>query len=136
MLDIDTSSRTEQRKFGLVMAAAIVVLGLIRYALHGFAQFPMWFFVMAGAFAVLGLAVPQALKPVLIVWLKFALVLNWVMTHILLTIVYWLVIAPMGTVMRIFSEDPLKRKWLPKEQSYWESPEEQPAELEHWRNQF
>lgn len=136
MLDIDTSNRTEQQKFGLVMAAVIVVLGLIRYTLHGFAHFPVWFFVVAGAFAFFGLVLPRALKPVLIVWLKFALVLNWIMTHVLLTIVYWLVIVPMGIIMRVFSEDPLKRKWLAKTDSYWEAPEEQPTELEHWRNQF
>ncbi len=118
------------------MAGAIVALGLIQYAIHGFSHFPLYFFVVAGIFAFLGLVAPITLKPVLIIWLKLATVLNWVMTHVLLTIVYWLVIAPMGIVMRIFSEDPLKRKWLPKDQSYWESPEEQPAELEHWRNQF
>ena len=136
MLDIDTSSRTEQRKFGLVMAVAISVLGLLRYAIHGFAQFPLWFFVVAGVFAFFGLVWPRALKPVLIVWMKFALVLNWVMTRILLTVVYWVVIVPMGIIMGLFSEDPLKRKWLAKTDSYWEAPEEQPTELEQWRNQF
>ncbi len=136
MLDINTSSKTEQRKFGLVMAAAIVVLGLIRFALRGFAQFPVWFFVVAAVFAILGLLLPRALKPVLIVWLKFAILLNWVMTHLLLTIVYLVIIAPMGMIMRLFSEDPLKRARLPQEQSYWETPEEQPKEFARYRDQF
>ncbi len=136
MLDINTSSRTEQRKFGLVMAAAIVVLGLIRYAFHGFAQFPMYFFAVAGVFAFFGLVWPGALKPVFIVWIKFALVLNWIVTHLMLTIIYWAIIIPMGIAMRLFSDDPLKRKWLPHDTSYWEAPEEQPEEFERWRNQF
>ncbi|HDP34815.1 MAG TPA: hypothetical protein ENN29_06865 [Candidatus Hydrogenedentes bacterium] len=136
MLDIDTSSRTEQRKFGLMMAAAIIVIGLIRFALHGFAHFPVWFFVVAGAFACFGLLLPRALQPVFVVWIKFALVLNWLVTHLMLTVMYWLIIVPMGVVMRLFSEDPLKRKWLPKTDSYWEAPEEQPEEFERWRNQF
>ena len=136
MLDIDTSSRTEQRKFGLVMAAAIVVLGLIRYALHGFAHFPLYFFAVAAVFAFFGLVWPRALKPVFVVWIKFALLLNWLVTHVMLTIIYWLVIAPMGIVMRLFSDDPLKRAWQPSAASYWEEPEEQPSDIERWRNQF
>ena len=118
------------------MAVAISVLGLIRYAIHGFAHLPVWFFVVAGVFAFFGLVFPKALQPVLIVWMKFALALNWVMTRVLLTVTYWVVIVPMGIVMRLFSEDPLKRKWLAATESYWETPEEPPAELEHWRNQF
>ena len=136
MIDIDTSSKSEQRKFGLVMAAAIAVLGLVRYAFHGFQQFPLWFFIVAALFAGFGLLCPRALKPVLIVWLKFALVLNWIVTHVLLTIVYFCVIIPMGIAMRLFSEDPLKRNWLPAGESYWEAPEEQPEEFDRYRNQF
>ncbi len=136
MLDIDTSSRSEQRKFGLVMAAAIIILGLIRYAFHGFAQFPIYFFAVAAVFAFFGLVWPRALKPVFIGWIKFALVLNWIVTHLLLTVVYWGIIVPMGIAMRLFSEDPMKRKWLPPDASYWEEPEEQPEEFERWRNQF
>ena len=140
MLDIDTSSRTEQRKFGLVMAAAISIIGLlraaIRYALHGTLANPVWFFIVAAPFLVLGLLFPKALKPVFDVWIKFALVLNWIVTHVALTIVYFLIIVPMGLAMRLFSEDPLKRRWLPKTDSYWEPPEEQPEEFERYRNQF
>lgn len=140
MLDIDTSSRTEQRKFGFVMAAAICILGLlragIRFFLHGTAAFPVWFFVVAAPFLVLGLVWPRALKPVFDVWIKFALVLNWIITHVALTFVFWLSIVPMGIFMRLFSADPLKRRWLPRTETYWEEPEEQPAEFDRYRNQF
>ncbi len=140
MLDIDTSSRTEQRKFGLVMAAAIFILGLlrmaIRFALHGTFANPVWFFVVALPFLVLGLLWPRGLKPLFVVWIKFALVLNWIVTHVLLTIMYYLVIMPMGLMMRLFSEDPLKRRRLPQTESYWEEPEAQPEEFEGYLNQF
>ena len=136
MLDIDTSSRTEQRKFGLVMAGAILFFSLLRYGIHGFANFPVWSFVVAAVFVFFGLVFPRALQPVFMVWMKFSLLLNWVMTRILLTVVYWIIIVPMGVVMQIFSEDPLKRKWLKKGDTYWDEPETQPTELERWRNQF
>lgn len=140
MLDIDTSSKTEQRKFGLVMAAAISILGLlravIRFALHGTLANPLWFFIVAVPFLALGLIWPKGLKPVFVAWIKLALVLNWIVTHVLLTVVFFLIIIPMGIVMRLFSEDPLKRKWLPQANSYWEEPEEQPEAFDRYLNQF
>ena len=140
MLDIDTSSKTEQRKFGLVMAAAIVILGLlrgtIRFALHGAFANPLWFFVVAAPFLALGLLWPRGLKPVFVAWIKFALVLNWVITHLLLTVFFFLIVVPMGLCMRLFSKDPLKRKWLPASETYWEPAEEQPEELERYRHLF
>ncbi|OQB35004.1 MAG: hypothetical protein BWY09_02474 [Candidatus Hydrogenedentes bacterium ADurb.Bin179] len=140
MIDIDTSSKTEQRKFGLVMAAAFAILGLlrtaIRFALHGTFANPAWFFVVAAPFLVLGLLWPKGLKPLFVVWIKLALVLNWIVTHVLLTVVFFLIIVPMGILMRLFSDDPLKRKWLPQANSYWEEPEEQPEAFDRYLNQF
>lgn len=140
MLDIDVSSKTEQRKFGLVMAAALCVLGLLRSAIrwfiHGSAPFPLWFFIVAAPFAIAALIYPRLLKPVLAVWIKFALAINWVVTHFLLTILFFMVIVPMGITLRLIAEDPLKRKWLPTNETYWEPPEEQPEEFERYRQQF
>ncbi|MCX5758909.1 MAG: hypothetical protein NTU83_10470 [Candidatus Hydrogenedentes bacterium] len=68
-MKLDSSSRTEQRKFGLLMAGVTTMVGLIRWALHGFAVLPVNFFGVAVAFLVLGLAAPPVLRPVLIVWM-------------------------------------------------------------------
>lgn len=136
MIDIDTSSKKEQRKFGLVMAVAISVLGLVRYAFHGFAQFPLWFFMVAAIFALLGLIAPRALRPVLAGWIKFAIALNWLMTRVLLGIAFFLMITPVRFIIHFFGEDPLKRKWLPDAPTYWEEPEEQPEDFDRYRNQF
>ncbi len=136
MKKLDTSSRVEQRKFGLLMAAAISVVGCIRWGLHGFEHIPTYFFAVAAVFLVLGLAVPKVLEPLFVVWMKFAEVLNWVMTRLLLSVAFFLLITPVRILVAIFSEDPLKRKWLPSSESYWEAAEEQPKELKDYRNQF
>jgi hypothetical protein len=136
MMHIDTSSRSEQRKFGLVMAVAIAALGVLRWAIHGFAHFPLYFFVVAAVFAGLGLLFPRALKPVFVVWMKFAEGMNWVMTRLLLGIAFYVMITPTRLLIRLFGEDPLKRDWHPDADTYWEDAEEQPAELERYLNQF
>ncbi len=136
MIDIDTSSKSEQRKFGIVMGIAISVLGLIRFALHGFEHIPTNFFIVAAVFFLLGLIVPKVLQPIFVIWMKFALALNWVMTRVLLTLAFYLMITPVRVLVQIFSEDPLKRQWPPVGESFWEEPEEQPEEFDRYRNQF
>ena len=135
-MNIDTSDRKQQRNFGIVMAVAITVVGLIRWALHGFAALPMWFFYVAAAFLVLGLAAPRVLQPVLYVWIKFGLVMNWVMTRVLLTVAFFVLIVPTRAGLWIAGKDPLNRAWDPQAATYWEPAEEQPAELDRYRNQF
>lgn len=132
----DTSSKKEQRKFGLVMAVAIAALGIIRWAWHGFAHSPFYFLAVAAVFLLLGLVAPRALKPVFVAWIKFAIVLNWIMVRLFLTLAFYLMFTPVRLIINFFSEDPLKRQWLPPDQSYWEEPEKQPQELRDYRNQF
>jgi len=138
MLEIDTSDRNEQRKFGLVMGAAITVVGLIRWAFHGFAttDVPVWFFAVAAVFAALGLVLPRALQPVFIAWIKLAIVLNWIMTRVFLSLAFYLMITPVRVCIALFGDDPLKRKWAGQDESYWEEPDEQPEDVRRYRQMF
>jgi len=136
LIDIDTSDKKEQRKFGLVMGAAIALLGGARYALHGFETVPANFFIVAGVFAALGLVAPKALQPVFVAWMKLALVLNWVMTRVFLAFAFYCVITPTRFFVTLFGEDPLKRAYLPESESYWEEPDDQPDDLASYKNQF
>jgi hypothetical protein len=137
VIDIDTSNKTEQRKFGIVMAIAIVIIGVVRWAIHGFAGGPPYYFMaVAAPFLVLGILFPKGLQPVFVLWMKLAVVLNWIMTRLLLSIVFYLMISPVRLVRFLFAEDPLKRKWLAQAASYWEEPEEQPEEFDRYRNQY
>lgn len=137
-VDIDTGSRKEQRNFGLVMAAALALLGLVRWALRGFAavSMPTWLWGAALVFLGFALAFPRALEPVFRAWMALARALNWVMTRVMLTLVFYGMITPIRGLMRLFSGDPLKREWLPSGDSYWEAPEAQPETLDAYRNQF
>ena len=136
MLQVDTSSKKEQRKFGIVMAVAITILGLLRWAIHGFHEFPVIFIAVAAVFLALGLIAPKVLQPVLKVWMRFAEAVNWVMTRLLLTVAFFGMIVPVRIIIHFFSDDPLKRAWNAPGETYWEAPDEQPAEFERYLNQF
>lgn len=139
MIDIDVTSRSEQRKFGLVMAAAILILGVLRSAWHH-GLWPMavpWgFLAVAAVFAGLGLIAPGVLRLVLVVWIRFAEGLNWLITRLLLIIVFVFLLTPMGLWFRLRRQDPLKRSFLPPGCSYWEPPEEVDTSLQGFRKQY
>lgn len=136
--NIDTSDRTEQRKFGLVLAVAFVILGTIRWALHGFdtEALPWPLYTIAVFFFLPGLVYPPVLRPVFILWIKLAIVLNWIMTRVVLTLAFVFMITPTRVMITLFGDDPLKRKWHPEAETYWEAPEDQPKELERYHQQF
>ena len=66
--------------------------------------------IIALMFIGLGLVVPVMLKPLYFVWMTFAAILGWVMTRVILSIVFYLIITPIGLVTRIIGEDFLALK--------------------------
>ena len=74
---------------------------------------------LGAALIVLGLTVPVLLKPVYRVWMALAVVLGFVMTRVILTVVYYLIMTPIGLIMRLLGKDPLHRRLDPGASSYW-----------------
>ena len=141
MINIDTSDRKEQRKFGVVMAVAFVLLGVLRMGVHyvRFGEtggYPWILAYIAAPFLVLGMFTPGLLRPVFVAWMKFALAINWIVTRVALTVVFFALIVPTRGILILLRKDPLNRAWAPEAESYWEEPEEQPEGLDRYRNQF
>lgn len=136
MLEVDINDSREQRKFGLSTAAVLAVIGLLRFALHHFAHVPYILWTLALAFAVLGLFLPAAMKPVLKVAVPLAEKMNWLMTHVVLFVAFYLLITPAALIYRWTAGDPLHRKWDPAASTYWEDAEVIPNGLQEYKNQF
>ena len=68
---------------------------------------------------VLGPAAPRILRLPYKAWMALALVLGYVMTRVLLTAVFVLIVTPLGIAMRLSGRDPMQRKRDPDRASYW-----------------
>ena len=105
------------RKFGLVVGGVFAALGIIVLLRHK-AHWP--YFVWPGAALVLfGAIFPRALKYVYIAWMSVAFVLGFVVSHVILTLFFFLVITPIGLVARLFGKDFLSLKLDRHAASYW-----------------
>lgn len=116
----DATQMGSDRAFGLTFA---VVAGLVCafLAWHGSANA----FVAGGvALAFLGaaLVMPFVLRPLNVVWFRFGLLLHAVTTPIVLSVLFFITVTPIGLIMRVFGKTPLQLRPTEAE-SYWSSRE-------------
>jgi hypothetical protein len=116
-MDVHTKTKSELRKFGLTIGVAFAIFGGLLF----WRDKPFWIYLefVAAAFILAALLVPGLLRPVERIWMKVAHILGIVMTHIILTLAYFLVITPIGLIMRLFGRDPMRRKFDRSASSYW-----------------
>lgn len=113
----DAGSAEALRRFGFVMAGALGTLGAIAWW-RGRAV-ALWLLAVACVFLLVGLARPRWLGPVERVWMKFADLLGFVMTGVVLTLTFALVFTPIGLVRRLFGVDSLGLRYDRAKVSYW-----------------
>ena len=122
------------RRFGLTMGAAFIVIGGIR-ALLGHVHSEWW---LGAGLVVAFFAIfwPVALTPFNRLWLKLGLVLNKIVNPIVMTLLFGSTIVPIGALMRLRGKDPLRLRLRPDAASYWIEREPPEPALEAMKNQF
>ncbi|HYC57685.1 MAG TPA: SxtJ family membrane protein [Candidatus Binatia bacterium] len=68
---------------------------------------------------VLGIAAPQALRPIFVGWMVAAFPIGWTISHLLLGAIYYLLLTPLGLIMRALGYDPMHRAFDRQASSYW-----------------
>lgn len=107
----------EVRKFGLLFAALGVLAGAYM-AWKGIRG--LWIPLgLAGVFLLSGLGMPRVLRPFYLVWMRFASILGWINTRLVLTAFFFLVLTPIGLVLRMMGKDLLDKSIDRRVRSYW-----------------
>ncbi len=115
--ELKTDPRT-LRKFGWLVGGVLCALGLW-LLFRGRAAHP-WFWAMGGALVLLGTILPRALKRVYLAWMALALLLGFIVSHVVLTLFFYLVITPVGLIARLLARKDFLRLRLDRQAaSYW-----------------
>ena len=77
------------------------------------------FFAAALFLLFFGAVRPSVLTPVYKAWMTMAFMMGWVMTRVILTALFTLVITPIGLLLRIMGKDLLDRRFREKKDTYW-----------------
>ena len=102
-MHIEIPDKKGLRDFGLITGGLFVALFGLLFPWLFSLDIPIWPFNLAGVLWILALLIPQALKPVYTVWMSFALILGWINTRIILTLVFYIIITPMRLIMLLFA---------------------------------
>jgi hypothetical protein len=122
-----------RRRFGLTVGGILCALALIFFLRHKH-HIPYRVCLTAGpTLLVAGLVAPVLLGPVEKVWMALARVLGFINSRILLSVVFFLLVAPVALLLKLLGRDPLARRRDPKASSYWlpHPPAEDPQRYKH-----
>ena len=90
--------------------------------------------IFALVVGVPGLFFPRVLKPIFVGWMILAFPIGWLVSHVILFLIYWSVFVPIGFILRRMGHDPLRLR-KPAGDSYWELKTQQTS-LRRYLKQF
>lgn len=129
-----TAFRTE-REFGLIVGGVFTLIGAWWWYRARFVTAGEVLVLLGTLLIALGLIAPRALKYPSKAWMFLAEILGFVSTRIILALVFFLIITPIGVIKRVFGWDPLGRRAAPAE-SYWRPYPERQRNTRHYEKMF
>ena len=107
---------SSNKSFGILFFIVFVLISIWPVIQGG--SLRIWPIPIALIFLILGLINSKLLNPLNIVWVKFGELLGRIIAPIVMSIIYFLIITPIGLFMRLMGKDFLKIKFSNR-QSYW-----------------
>ena len=108
---------SSNKSFGLVFFFVFLIISF--YPLINGGEPRYWSIVLSFIFLTLGLLNSSILSPLNKLWFKFGLFLGKIISPIIMGIIFFLVVTPIGLIMRFLGKDVLNLKLNKKKNSYW-----------------
>lgn len=118
MNQLSNLNRKDLRSFGILIGVFFVIIFGIFSPWIRTHSFPKWPWILASIFWSLAILSPNTLRPIYKVWMRIGLVLGNINTSVILGIVFYGLMFPMGILMRLFRSDPLSREFSSNLQTY------------------
>ena len=113
---MDEVKISSNRSFGIVFFIVFLFIALYPLTYNG--EIRIWSAIISIIFLILGLLNSKILAPLNKLWFKFGIFLGKIISPIIMGIIFFLVVTPIGLTMRIFGKDVLNLKYN-KNKSYW-----------------
>ena len=127
MDDVKISSN---RNFGIVFFLVFLIIAI--YPLLNDGEIRKWSLIISVIFLILGLINSKILNPINKLWFKFGIFLGKIISPLVMGVIFFIVITPIGLLMRLLNKDLLNLKFN-KTSSYWIEKTEPKSKM---KNQF
>ena len=128
------SERSDIRNFGFIIGIIFLIIG----------GFLFWkekesfqiFLTIGAVLCVFSVVIPVILKPIYWIWMIFATILGWIMTRVILSLLFYVVLTSIGLTLRLFGKQFLELRWDKSKESYWNFRTEEHLKKENYEKQF
>ena len=117
MIDRVDATPKKVRSFGILFG--FLFLAVATYLFYRERTAWVWLASLGIFFILAGIAIPSVLRPVYVLWMKFAFLLAWINTRLILGIFFYCVLTPLGLLLRIMGKDLLEKRIDRNAKSYW-----------------
>jgi len=116
------------RNFGLTFGTVFLILASLKGSVA--------YIMISSVFYLLALVSPLSLSTPNKLWTKFGVILNSITTPIFMAVVFYLIVMPIGIIMRARGHNPLKLQFDKKTSTYWINAEIKSHEYKSMKQQF
>jgi len=109
-------NKSSNKSFGVVFFLFFLVIGL--YPLLNNGNIKILFIIISFLFLILGLINSKILTPLNNLWFKFGIILGQIVSQIIMLIIFFIIVTPIGYILRFMNKDVLNLKFN-KDNTYW-----------------
>ena len=124
---MDNVKISSNRSFGIVFFVVFLLLAL--YPLTYGGEIRIWSLILSIIFLILGLLNSKILAPLNKLWFKFGIFLSKIISPLIMGIIFFFVVTPIGLIMRIFGKDVLNLKLDKNKKTYWTLKKKIPSKM-------
>lgn len=106
-------------KGGVTLGLVILIAGLLLYFVSLYKMTGIYTGAVGIVLILVSFFAPGQIKGIYKIWMTFALILGWFVSKIIFTIIFYLVVAPIGLVAKLVGKEFLDLKFSKKAASYW-----------------
>ncbi len=118
---------SSNRSFGLMFFVVFLIIAL--WPLKSGEDFRLWSLILSILFLILSIFNSQLLYPLNKLWFKFGMFLGSIISPIVMGVVYFVVVTPIGIFMRLCGKDLLETRKLKSKTTYWKKPDKKQSTM-------
>jgi hypothetical protein len=128
------SEKSDLRKFGLTVGIVLMIIaGLLFWKTKESSQI---FFGVGAIILLTTITIPVILKPVYSIWMVLGIIIGWIMTRLILSLLFYIIFTSIGLTSRLFGKQFLELRWDKSKESYWNFRTNEHQKKENYENQF
>lgn len=133
-MDVIKADNYILKKFGAILGTVFLLITLFISRKPSQNIWPA--FLLSCTFYISALIKPALLKPIYLILTKVSFVMNWIISRLVLFIIFYVLFTPMGLIIRFFGADLLDRKIDKRKESYWKAKEKNTLASSGYEKQF